>query len=59
MSNLISFEDEKAEENPLGIVLIVSNKNYSNVPIRTGVNVNFTRVYRVFKKKFSVRLRYF
>ena len=59
MSNLISFEDEKAEENPLGIVLIVSNKNYSNVPIRTGVNVNFTRVYRVFQKKILSSIKIF
>ena len=56
MSNLISFEDEKAEENPLGIVLIVSNIDYSNEHIRTGMYVNFPSMYF---KNFSVRLRYF
>ena len=41
MSNLISFEDEKAEErNSLGIVLTV--KMYRNVPIRTGIYVNYS-----------------
>ena len=41
MSNLISFEDEKAEErNSLGIVLTV--KMYRNVPIHTGMYVNYS-----------------
>ena len=56
MSNLISFEDEKAEENPLGIVLILSNIDYSNEPIRTRMYVNFPRILCILKFLSSIKI---
>ena len=58
MSNLISFEDEKAEErNSLGIVLTIKNVHecthtYSDIRELFGKNG-----FRI--KNFSVRKRYF
>ena len=58
MSNLISFEDEKAEErNSLGIVLTIKNVHECTHTYRDIRELFVKNGFRI--KNFSVRKRYF